>query len=211
MNEPSHTAAPNPFQSPGELAAEVEVRPEIVGGGASTWPTVLGIVGIAFGLFGAMGGVAGVVVNLVMVAGEGFFADTLRGGPDAPPTVDVALKYAGLNAALSTGAACLALWLLAAGVMILQRRPASRMVVLGWAMAKIMLVLLMSGVQVVVQLDTLGAMREIMPDMDMMGPVFWGVAIVSALFNLVWGAALPVFVLVWFARARIKAEVAAWH
>lgn len=202
-------STPNPYQTPAGNNPAVEIQPEVVRKPDSNWPTILGIVGIAFGIFGAIGGVAGVVTNLLFLSGGGFFGDIMQEAAAQDGSMEVAMKYAGLNAAVATISTLVALWLLTAGIMILQRRPACRMVSIGWAMAKTMLTLVATGVGVFVQIESLQAVAA--GPLGDMQAVIWAIAIFSALFGLAWGLALPIFVLYWFARAKTKAEIAAWE
>ena len=107
-----------------------------------------------------------------------------------------------LMALLCIGAAGL---LLAGGILLIKRRARAINALKIWAALRIPLVVA-SGALVLV---TQNALREVREVLDAPSVPFAAV-MAANVFWLVFGCALPVFVLIWFARERVKTEIRRW-
>ncbi len=67
-------------------------------------------------------------------------------------------------------------------------------------------------VGVLIQQEFLQEMQAQDPNLAVIGTTaMQGFAAVGVVFALLWGLALPVFMLIWFARRTIKEQVAQWE
>lgn len=196
MDQP--TPPPIPPIQPGPM---VSAKP------ASNWPTVIGIIAMVFGGLGILGGAWGVVGSLM--PGLLHFA----AGPENR-MFEVMSKWTTWNVAMSIITITVAALLLTAGIKLLKRRPDAPGWCRTWAVVKILLVLVVGIVNYFYQQDLYAAMEDTQgpggrPAMAF--PVMKAVAAASVAFSLLWGWALPVFMLIWFGRQKIKAETADWR
>lgn len=165
----------------------------------STWPTVVGVVSIVFGGLGVVGAIA-----TPFTAG--------MAPPDAnmpPPPEGAALFIQGAQNCL---ALILAVVLLTGGIGLLQRRGWSRPTLMGWSIAKLILV----AIGIVVGFLGGGAaqieqMNQQFADAGMDFAVSQGMVITATIVSAIWFAAWPIFLLIWFSRGTIKNEVDAWR
>ena len=106
----------------------------------------------------------------------------------------------------------LAVLLLIGGVGVLRRRAWAPRACNTWAVLKVLLVIANAVVGYAVQKQTLLWMQGQSARM----PPGWGAISgsmpgMTACFALLWGWALPVFLLIWLARGTIKEEIAPWR
>lgn len=171
----------------------------------SLWPTAIGIIAIVFGALAVLGELAGWAAV--------FLLDTFPSAvPQTQATAMEAVNQLGFwavaNSLLCMGAAAL---LVAVGVGLLKRRQWGVRTGRVWACFKIMLVPADAAVTYpLVKVQCEAAFRQMsgipgMPTQTTELMTFGAVAWV-----LVWGWALPVFLLIWLARRKIKAETSAW-
>lgn len=176
----------------------------------SRWPGAIGMVLIIVACFYLLGGVCGLM-------GPWLNEISVRFAPNA------ATEYAELNKrwqswtlALAVMAIVLASVMLAAGIGVRGRRPWSIRLSRIWAAAQMALAIANAVVNQFVVSDTmkvmmLDASRRSSP---IPGAFATGMQVGSKftlVIGLAWGLALPVFVLIWLSRKRIRAEVAAWN
>lgn len=188
------TAAPPPVP-PTEVVYE---QPQ------STWPTVIGIICIVFGGFGILGGLWGAVVPFLMSTVASMM-------PDPAGTMDASFaavtRYRAITIPVSVISAVVAALLLVGGIQLLRRRFAARRVLLIWAIIKIFLVVAAVMVNIPMQRAQLEAQQAqgmpAMPMMNLIGPI-------TAACGVVFGWALPIFILIWLMRRPIRDEIEAW-
>lgn len=169
----------------------------------SAWPTVIGIIATIFGAGGLLLSVWGMASPFLM--------DRWMTGMQDPRmsqmmSVPQWRTYTVVSSALSLGAAAL---LLGAGIGILQRRRWASRTSTTWAIVKMAVVLVGTALGYMTMQAQLGAMNAAAPT-SMPAGVTTGMVAGGMCFGIVWGWALPIFVLIWFSRSRIKAEVATW-
>lgn len=172
----------------------------------STWPTVIGILGIVLGILGILGGILGVLSYFL----TGAFLSVV---PEEQSRIILDFQkswilWTILMQILVIGAA---IYLLIAGLGVMKERSGSDRRMRIWAAIKIAVVAVNTGIGSVMQREMLAAQMESDPQvantMAQFGNIF---AWAGLCFGVVWGWAFPIFVLIWFARRKIKAETAEW-
>jgi hypothetical protein len=173
------------------------------------WPTVIGVIAIVFGVLGAIGGLWGVVGLAVMRRfGFGLWAKV--------EVADAVRGWAAWTIPLSAVAAVLGLMLLAGGVGLLRRRRWARTALVRWASLKIPLVVASGMLGWLVQQQVWQTQSSVMaagggfPQTAVSSTAVAAFATFGLVLGTIWGWALPVFVLIWFARGPIKAQVSTW-
>ena len=190
---------PTPMTPPTDVAA---IPPK-----QSTWPMVIGIIAIILGSLAALGGCFGLVSSLFL---DQFMSLVPQGEAE-----EMTSALDGLKPALIISGALtmvLAIVLLIGGIGLLRRRAWGRSTCLTWAGLKMALVVGNSVLSYIVQQAQFQAMAE---DPNMAGSMpgflpalMQALGVVGLVIGLLWGWALPIFVLVWFSGSTIKAEIA---
>ena len=171
----------------------------------SAWPGVIGTIAIVVGALGALMYLWGALSPLFM---EAFTSFVEKANPQARAQMEINKLYLPFTETLSIAMLAISIVLLVGGSGLVQRRPWGVRLVLIWAVARIA----GAGAQVVLQARLMDKMQQVgafagtgMPA-GFMG-LFTNVAIGG---GLLFCCAMPVFALIWFARRRIRAEVASW-
>lgn len=169
---------------------------------ATTWPRTLGIISIILGTLGTLGGLLGSSVSLMVQAMQMSVADKDAVNWDAVRQAVVWM------ARMSVIAGMLSVLLLVIGIGLVRRRPWAIPTAKVWAVLKILMVIVNLGISTVIQ-------RSIAEAIQQAGTTSRGPALHSTptgiAFGLAWGCALPVFMLIWFARQEIREEIARWR
>ncbi|MEX2218940.1 MAG: hypothetical protein WD749_09290 [Phycisphaerales bacterium] len=179
--------------------------------GPTTWPMVIGIIAIVLGSLGLLSSCAGIAGPLFVK-----FAAAMAEEGGAKESEMVALRgieqYMGLLILDSILGLVAAALLLVAGIGLLKRTAWSPRAMVIWAIGKIPLVVFATVVGYLVNQAQFEAMAN---DPQQKTPVPAGlmeaIAAGSAVFTFIFGIALPIFVLVWFTRAKVRAETAGWR
>ncbi len=173
----------------------------------SSWPTIIGVIAIVLGAGGALIGCFGAL--------SPFFLDAMMSA--MPPQAgqqaiqDVAKDWMAWTIPIALVSVVLALLLLIGGIGLLKRRPWASKTCVAWAIIRILLVAVNSGVGYVIQQKTWDIMSQQDPNLSALPAGFTGgILAATVVFNLLWGWALPVFMLIWFSRRKIKDEVVGW-
>ncbi|MFH1419468.1 MAG: hypothetical protein ABII12_14425 [Planctomycetota bacterium] len=204
------TEQPQPERQPVALPVHPPTVPPPMTASAANrgggWATAIGIIAIILGALNILQGCSGAVSPLLM----GGFA---RMAPVGQPTgMEGMLTWQAWTIPLSILGLCLGILLLVVGIGILKRRRWAVRAGFYWAMLKVPFALASSILGYLVQQDTFEAIQQqggaAMPPMG--GGFFAAMGAFTVVFGLVWGWALPVFLIVWLSRQRIKAEVACW-
>lgn len=170
----------------------------------SSWPKVLGIIAIVLGALAAVGSCIG--------AGASFFAGAMV---DLVPEGEASglegmMAWQSWLVGLSVLATGLGIGLLVGGVGLVRRRPFAATACLGWAILKMVYVLASAFVGYQVNVAQFEVMQND-PNMAGMPAGFMGaVSLFGATLGVLWGWALPIFMLIWFSRRRIHEEVESW-
>jgi hypothetical protein len=166
------------------------------------WPTVIGIIAIVFGVIGALFGFCGIFGALMPGAFQAF---------QPQEAMEVTQKWAIWSGVNSLVSAAVAVLLLIAGIRLMKRHPGAPGLCRTWAVIKMVVALAVITIGWFVQQDMMASMSQArniaqpMPDEMMRVMMFVGLV-----FSLLWAWALPVFMLIWFSRPKIKSEVTTW-
>lgn len=172
------------------------------------WPTIIGVIAVIFGSLGALGGCMGSVMMPLMPKLNEMLSEVV---PKGRSTGLEAFDEVGpWLSALSLVSILIALLLLVGGIGLLRRRPRSAGVCRTWAVVKMLFVVVNAYVGMIVQVRNFEAMQA---DPNM--PMFSGFAdimgVMVFIFTLLWGWALPIFLLIWLARRSVRDEIATWR
>jgi hypothetical protein len=171
----------------------------------STWPVVIGIIAIVLGTLGILGGCWASIAYPVMEV-------ILRAAPkEAAAGLEFAREWRTWTLTLGVGSGILAVLLLIAGIGLCRRRRWAISMTWWWAILKMLFVLMSMAMAVTMQQAQFtaiggqgGGPAALPPGFNML------MGAVTAGFSLIWGWALPVFMIVWLSRGTIKREIAAW-
>lgn len=208
---PAEGANADPIPPAVPVAPPTQAGALAVGAGPPAWPKVIGVISIVLGAGGVLLWIWSLVAMLMV---DTFVKVALQFGadPQAPPEMWTG-GYYGKLVCLYVVLLLLAGLLLAAGIGLVRSRPWGAKLSVWWAWGK----LAASVAFVVASYQMQQTQMELMtrdPSFPGGGPggglmsVF---VLLSMLASLIWFAAFPVFVLVWFARSRIKEQVANWN
>lgn len=206
MDDPNSASTPNPFAAP---SLSSETGPVVVPK-STIWPTSLGIIVIVFGVMGVLGGCLNLASTMFMTS----VMSDLMSDIDATSaaTFQIMESVSTSMIGLALFAILMAGWLVSLGIGILRKRPWAPRMAGTWSLAKMLVVFAQSLFGIRMQ----QAQFEVMAGQNS-GPAPFDVqefaAIISYVgmaFALIWGWALPVFLLLWFRREVIRAEVAGW-
>ncbi len=184
---------PVPPTEPGELPACTR---------QTSWPRTLGIVSIILGVLGVLFGTIGASARLILKAFQVMVED--KGAVDW----DAVGRAVAWLARISLVAAILAAVLLVVGIGLVRRRAWAIRAGKAWAIAQIVVTVLGTAGSHVIQRAIAEALRQAGTSA---GGLPLGTSPAATAWSLVWGCALPVFVLIWFARREIREEVAGWR
>lgn len=199
MTEQPEPLQPDDFSSPVAPPTHHLHQPQ-----QTAWPTILGTVMLVLGVLAILGACLGLVLPLF----ADLFASILPEEDDAMLVAEgwmwyvisasiVLLMLAGLQIVASVG--------------LLRRSGWAVRTCVAWAIAKIVVVTINAVPNSMMQMQQLSEQSDTAGLPGGMEPIIFAVLILSVLFGLLWGWALPVFSLFWFARSKIKLETAQWR
>lgn len=179
-------------------------------GQQSTWPKVIGIIAIVLGICG-LGCTCAQAGSQFMM--ERFLAMAEQGNMPREELAKLELQtellrdFMALTLALAIVGLGLAGWLLINGIGLTMRKGWTGRSCMLWSIVKALFVcgsvgvaLYMGGVTTK-RMDEAGiVLTPFEQTMQTLNPLIFGV----------WGLVLPVFLMIWFSRARIRKEVASW-
>lgn len=190
---PAPPESPEPPESPARpepLAPPTSPDPSAARKRDIVWPMVLGVIAIILGGLGAAMNAIGTIAPWVMLILD--LPQEMRGGQIAP-----------LSSAVSAVGTLLSALLLAGGVALLMRRRFAVRCLLIWSWLRIVHGFAVGAVQALGQMQAFEQMGD-----PTGGRFAYLMAGFILLFSVAWSAALPVFMLIWFARRKVKADVA---
>lgn len=167
-----------------------------------TWPTVLGIFMLVFGILAVLGGLIG--------AATPFFTELLStySGEEELLILSKWKWWTFTSALLLTALGVLQI---VASAGLLNRRSWALKACVTWSILKILIVCGTDGLNFVIQSEQIESTLE--NDTGSMGPMeeFMGIVIVGfAVLGLLWSWALPVFNLIWFSRSKVHDDIQRW-
>lgn len=168
----------------------------------SGWPGVIGTIAIVFGALAAIGGVWS-FVSLVFLPK---IMELMTPGAESSLSQTEPMRRSILFQ--GTTAVSLGALLIFAGIAMLRRRRRCVRLSAIWALLKMPVVVIGTVLGVSVQQANFDAMAQSPggPPMGFLSAFLW----VGVAFGVLWGWALPVFMLVWLSRRTIRKETAEW-
>lgn len=175
----------------------------------TAWPKVLGIICIIFGVFGSLGGCIGMFTPLMLEPLSAMMPPEQR-----EPYRATMEEWMTASIAISIIAFVLAVTLTIGGIQLLKKRKTAIPLLRVWAAAKMVLVVVNAFIAYRIQEDQFALMQEagtsaqnMPPGMDNFMNI---VMIFSSIFGVLWGWALPVFLLIWLSRRTIQDQIKGW-
>ena len=191
MSDPESTRLTPPTH-PGAITAPA--RP-------SNWPVVIGIIAIVVGAGGILGGLWGAAAPVPM----GWFSWAM-----VPGQAESLHAWLPWTVSSSLASAAVAILLLLGGIKLVKRHPAAPGLLRVWAILKLPMAVFVTIVGIMVQKEQFEVVQGSTTTMPMGSAFFDLMAVLGVAVSVVWYGALPVFMLIWFARKKSKAEVADW-
>ncbi len=198
-----------PQQPQGYVAAAPVSVPGMIPPAPSVWPRVIGTISIVLGAMGLLCYGCGAIGEMV----GPLLANVAPPEVLGPQPQGVFLVY---WIASHCVALLLSLWLLVAGIGTAQRRPWSRPASIGWAITKMVVAVgdtvlgfvFISEIATHLSESWSRGQQQTPPPAQAVIEIVMAVMIIAGFFfALIW----PVFLLIWFARRRVCAEVAQWR
>ena len=199
VNEPSTPSHPPPAAPP--------VTPGAIAPRPSRWPVIIGTIAIVFGILGALGGCGGLIMGPVV---EALFESMPI---QQNPGLAGLSKWKHLTIPVSLSSLALGILLLVGGIGLYRRRRWGRRVLMGWAGMKMILVIFSAALQYQMAIDQAEAMRNEPGFQTLPAPMaslLQSFGLIGVFISVFWGWALPVFLLVWLSRRKIRDEVQSW-
>ncbi|MGQ9651521.1 MAG: hypothetical protein ACUVXJ_15550 [Phycisphaerae bacterium] len=165
------------------------------------WPTVIGILGIVLGSLGLLGGIWGAVAPFVMKT----FFQNMAVDPNMSYFSEQWTQWTIISSGVSIAVAIV---LIVAGAGMLKRTTWSPRVARIWAVIKMVVVVVNLVVAFQIQQSTMQTMAQTGGPGTVIDVSF--LTIPAIFVGLIWGWALPVFLLIWFSRASMKEQVSKW-
>lgn len=200
-NEPQESA-PAPSVTPptqaGPLARPASYAP--YSPPAPVWPTVIGVIGIVLGAGALLLTLGSLGMSLILMQ-----STTRTGTIPMPQFNNQWMPWTIISTLLTCAVAIL---LLVAGIGIAKRLAWGPRLAKVWAVLKLVVVAASVVIGFQMQREAMEAMSQSVgpspvPNVQM----FMGFGMCV---GLVWGWALPVFLLIWFSRASVKEEISTW-
>ncbi len=177
----------------------------------SRWHKTLGIIAI---VFGALGCAQAAIAPFSLIITKNQMEKFVAQGSDQM-SVDAYLEQLStISIQGSIAAAVLGIALLSGGIMLLKRKPKASILLQIWAVAK----MLVGSYTTYASMSLTKLQMSIMTSSGALGDdggatlnQFTAVAVkVGAVVGLIWLAALPIFLLIWLNRAKIKEDIRSW-
>lgn len=198
---------PDPSSGPPPLAPPTV--PGVISSPArpTTWPAVLGVISLILGLFGALQGAWSLIAPLLMRP------LTNAAGPGANITVwGVSDNYQGALLAVGVATTFAGVLLVISGILLLQRRELGARLAVLWAVFKIVVAAFSAVIGYFVQIEMFQKMssQQNPPMPAFAASMGRPMALAGVVIGVAWTCIYPTFVLVWFTRRRVRAEVRSW-
>lgn len=195
-----------PFdETPPPLPSHITATP------GSGWPKILGIITLVFGTLGSLGGLVSFLNPIFLRKQMESFVELGADAADVAAYIDKMVTYQTTLAVLTSTAGVL---LLVGGLALIKKRPVAVRLLLVWGVYKIG-----NGIYSTIQgIPMAREQMEIMQSANAFGSdageaigQFTSIATsVGLIVNLIWVMVLPVFLFVWFSRAKIREQVKSW-
>ena len=193
----SHGDDTQPVIAPPQTAGAIP-RPQ------STWPVVIGVIGLVFSIMAVIGGCWGMASPWVVE----MFAKVIPDQEAAQLTSIRQLKYWIVGSSLL--GSLVAVVLIVGSIGLIKRRRYSRRYVIAWAFLKIVFAIGAAVLAYVTQQNQIAAMKNESQMASAPAGLLDLLGIITAIVQFVWYSALPLFMLIWFWRPKIRAEMEVW-
>ncbi len=176
------------------------------------WPTVLGILALVIGLLGLLSSLWIGLSFFWFGPYAGLATRMTASGPAVPVTalVNMMQDFRGWYLVNGFSGAAVAVLLIAGGAGLLNRRRAARPALLAWAVLRLILGVWYAFVAYRYQQAFFGAFASAVPAGAPL-PMSQTIAGATGCVTLLWSWVPAIFVLVWFTRPRVTAEIATWR
>ncbi|MHC4416033.1 MAG: hypothetical protein ACYS0G_12185 [Planctomycetota bacterium] len=196
--EPTETTPPGP---PGMTpAAQVVERLEKPSG----WPMAIGVINIVLASIGLLCYGCGSINTMVSPWLAGMVPEDQQ--PVTAQGVQLVVQVVQMCAA-----ALMSVWLLFAGIGLTRRRAWSRVNCIGWSIVKILLSLLGTGIGLLFAQQTVDQFNDQLSKSGQAFTLTVPMIMIAVVVSLAWFMIWPIFMLIWFSRAKIREEVAQWE
>ncbi|MCB9850448.1 MAG: hypothetical protein H6817_07050 [Phycisphaerales bacterium] len=195
----------DPVNAP-RMAPPVDAGNSFLQHESAKWSRVIGIVVIVCGAMGTLGGVVGIVGQINHGKLRMWVVEEQRVAYDVDMNWQVWI-YAEQAMRLAAG-----VFAIVAGTKLIKRLGSSMHLLRAWSVFKLILVVASVAIGYRIAQEKIGVALDD-PRYQSAGMTEGFMKTIAQLTMgciTLWGLALPVFLLVWFARDRIKAEVATW-
>ncbi len=169
---------------------------------------MIGVIAIVLGALGCLQGLWSVVGSLVSDAFLSMMPANAM--PEMEAMQDVLRRARPGTIVLGLLVLAVAVLLIVGGARLLGRRPQGARLLVTYAWLRLPVVLLSAGFAYWQQKAMFEAMQQMQGGGGMPANLSGAMAFGQAAFVALWGAAWPVFLLIWFGRGKIKDEVAGW-
>jgi len=174
-------------------APVVAPRPALAGAGGPGWPLVIGVICLV---------VAAIDIGMIIFNSMSYMAIE-----DSQPEGQGMGGVKAIASAIIPG--LIALWLVLGSLGLLQRSSTGVKRLRQWAFVKIFIGLVCGGIALVGISAIEGAAEEFARDQSVEDlPI--GVLKATLIIGMIWAVAFPAFLLIWFKRPAIAAEIARW-
>ena len=177
----------------------------------ANWPSVIGTIAIVFGSGGILVGLWGAASPFGMRLFEWAMEQSQPSGivDSQVAVMEAVIPWTVASSLVATAIATL---LLFGGIRLNKRKSSSMRLLKFWALMKIPVVVIVTIAAVLMQqlqFEIIGQSSGGIP-MPFGGGFFDVMIVVTLVFGLAWGWTLPVFLLIWLSRGKIRNEVAGW-
>lgn len=178
----------------------------------SKWPTVIGIIAIVVGIGGVLTSCLNLASPFLMKKFVNRDTMTVPVSEQMRASMAVAKEWETWIAIINCAGLILGVVLLMAGIGMLSRRSYAAGLVRTWAWLKTIQVAVSAVISYFVGQETMKFMSDEFgrQGQQVPGGFLNVVPVLGVLFVLAWGWALPIFMLIWFSRGRIKDETEQW-
>lgn len=190
-------------QSPQPTQMQPQVAPPTVAvpyqAPKSSWPTVVGVIGIIYAGMGLFSNMCGVVI--ISIAPQ--FIEWLQNMGMSDADAQEMKASLSITTWLVVGGLiglAVVIMLLVGSIKLLKRKQSGAKLCKLWAWISIPWILISTFIGVAMQTSI----------QDSSAPAEQVGAIVGAIIGISFGLILPVFMVIWFARSKIKSEITSW-
>ena len=175
------------------------------------WSKPIGIIATVLGALGILGGGGGLLTPFFMSLMSELMREVVpKGQPTGMEALEALEQWSGWLITCSLLAIVIAAMLLAAGIGMLRHRRWAVRLGIYWATVKILFVVVQAAFNVPMQKEQLAAMGQMPNTPQLSGSFASAMTILTVIIGVAWGWALPVFLLIWFSRRKVKDDIAGW-